>query len=132
LTLAFPPNKPRETAYSRESAADQRRIAARAAQFGARATGNGAPAIAEDEAAARREQAAARAVELARHYAGDRGQPALGRALRQRGEQRGGVRVVRIGEQRAGRVRLHLLTRILHHDAVGGLRDDAHVMGDEH
>ena len=40
--------------------------------------------------------------------------------------------MVRIGEQVARRVRLHLLAGILDDDAVGGFGDDAHVVGDEH
>ena len=86
----------------------------------------------EGEFAARREQTTFRPVELAGHDAGDRRQPPLRRALRQRREQRGGVGVVRILEQVARRVGLDLLAGILHDHAVRGLGDDAHVVGDEH
>ena len=39
---------------------------------------------------------------------------------------------MRIGEQRAGRVLLDLLAGVLDDDAIGGLGDDAHVVGDQH
>ena len=39
---------------------------------------------------------------------------------------------MRIGEQRADRLLLDLLPGIEHRDPLGGLRDHAHVVGDEH
>ena len=81
--------------------------------------------------AARREEAARRAIELAGHDAGNRGQEPRRGALRQRREQRRGIGVVRIGEEVAGRRRLHLLAGILHDDALRRLGDHAHVVGDQ-
>ena len=40
--------------------------------------------------------------------------------------------MVRVGEQFARGVGLHLLAGVLDDDPVGGFGDDAHVMGDEH
>ena len=86
----------------------------------------------EDKGAARRERAAARPIELPGHDAGNGGQAPLGRPLRQRRQKRGGIGMMRIGEQVARGVRLHLLAGVLDDDPVGGFGDDAHVMGDEH
>ena len=55
----------------------------------------------EDEGATRREQATLRPVELPGHDAGNGRQAPSGRALGQRGEQRRGIGMVRIGEQRS-------------------------------
>ena len=110
----------------------ERRVAKRCAELRTRAARRGAAASLEGEGAARREQAAARPVELAGHDAGDGGQPPLGRALRQGGEQRRGIGMVGIGEERARRVRLHLLAGVLDDHAIGGLGDDPHVVGDQH
>jgi hypothetical protein len=84
------------------------------------------------ERAARREQAARGPVELARHHARDRGQAARAGAFGQRVQQRGGVGVVRVGEQRHDVVGLHLAAGVLHDDAVGVLGDEAQVVGDQH
>src|SRR3546814_2369297 len=78
------------------------------------------------------EQATARPIELARHDAGDRRQALGGSPLRQGGQQGGRVGVVWIREEACDRLLFHLLPGILHHDALGGLRHHAHVVGDQH
>ena len=112
--------------------AAERRVAQGAAERRRGAVGRGAAAGVESVSATRREQAAPRAIELAGHDAGDRRQSSPGRALGQSGEQCGGVRMMRLGEQRVGRVLLDLLAGVLDDDAIGRLGDDAHVVGDQH
>ena len=51
---------------------------------------------------------------------------------RDRGEQRLGVRVLRIRVNSLGGVELHDTSQIHDHDPVADVLDDAEVMGDEH
>ena len=86
----------------------------------------------EREGAARRERAAARPVERPGHDAGNRRQAPLGRPLGQSRQEGGRIGMMRVGEQRARGVHLHLMARVLDDDPVGGFGHHAHVMGDEH
>ncbi|MNL78160.1 hypothetical protein D3C87_2044880 [compost metagenome] len=81
--------------------------------------------------AARAEQAALRPVVQARHHAGDGGEPRrVLAALGQGRQQRSGIGMLRIGEERVDLALLHDLPGIHHHDALRSLRHDAHVVGD--
>ena len=112
------------------NAALERRVAERGAKVRRRAAGRDAAAGVEDEPATRREQAPARPVELTGHNAWNGRQPPRRRPLRQSGEQGCSIGMMRIGEEAAGVVSLHLLAGVLDDNAAGGLGDDAHVMGD--
>ena len=85
--------------------------------------------------AARREAARVGQIDEIRRPAGDRGQPALADAfaleLRQRAEQRLGVRMLRMVEQLLRRRLLDDLAGVHDGDLVGRLGDDAHVVRDD-
>ena len=82
--------------------------------------------------AARREPAAGRRVDQVRRGAGNGVQPlpGLGRLLRQRVEERLGVRVAGVGVERRRVGRLHHLARVHDRDPVRAPGDHAEVVGD--
>ena len=78
------------------------------------------------EIAARVEEAAVGPVALAGHDAGDGRKAVAGGAVRQRIEERDRIGVMRVREEAAHLLPLHLLPGILHDDAMRRLGDDAH------
>ena len=88
------------------------RQAARAAERGLRPLRGDVTAGVEDKGAARRERAAAWPVERSGHNARNRGQAPSVRPLRQRRQKRGGIGMMRIGEQVARGVHFHLLASV--------------------
>ena len=86
----------------------------------------------KNEGAARREQAASRPVERTWHDPRNRGQAPRVRAFRQRRQKRGGIGMMRISEELARAVRLHLLAGVLDDDPIGCFGDHTHVVSDKH
>ena len=83
-------------------------------------------------AAARMKQAAAGAVQLTGHNPGNRRQSATLGALRQGIQQGFGIGMARVCKQLHHRLPFDLLAGVLHHHALGGFCDHAHIMGDQH